>query len=473
MRWCIVIELFIGNESIKIKSNVNMSVGDIERFNSDKNIDMDLVSLCRMIYPKNMLSSGSGATNADKAVARGNGLYFSKDLKVLDFMEMVKRDPSALSNINVNLANTEKEFARIIKNRSPLIINPHLYQMFLKKKKAKKDELIAKWQPKFTVDITQKNDELRHQISEHYGINPKRISKESVAISHNSNADKAELFEIMEVFNLQQEISNISKLEGLDEYTYSFIPFGSVSGRSSTFSNNIHGMTKDQFGIFSQKENGMRLVSIDFSQIELRLAASLWGDLAMQTVFNAGGDIHINTAKLIGGRDRQLAKALNYGLLYGMGVDGFMVYCAKDFGIILTHQEAEAYVKEFKKSYPSLFDKKVTEFTGITYKTKTLSREMHGQEVFAGAYDWKKYTIERNIQIQGEGADILKKSVIFLEQRLKGIGHIAFEIFDEVGFWIKDDSNIEIEVNSICDELTQYIFDASGFTIPIKISDRF
>lgn len=450
-----------------------MKVASVERFNKDDQIDLDLVSLCRLMAPKNILSSGAGTTNADKAIATENGLIFAKDITVMKFVELVKRDPSALIQINPVLAEAEKQFARVIKKRSPLKINPKAYRNYVEDRSRKRDVLLSKWQPFFSTDIAQKTDDVRIELGDKFGIDPKRISKESVAVSDMSIENKNEMFEIMEIFNIQQEISNLGKLEGRKEYTYSFIPFGSVSGRSSTFGENIHGMTKEQFGIFSKKENGMRLVSIDFSQIELRLAAALWGDLPMQSVFNAGGDIHVNTAKLIGGSDRQLAKALNFGLLYGMGVESFMIYCAKDFGIILTYEEAEKYVAEFKRSYPSLFNKNVTEFTGLSYKTKTLGREMHAQEVRYGAYDLKKYTIARNIQIQGEGADIMKASIPALDKMLKGIGHVAFEIFDECGFWIKDNSDMQVRINAICDELTQHIREISGFTIPIQLNDRF
>lgn len=468
-----MIELFVGEQPLKIKSNIDMKVGAVERFNSDSNIDMDLVTLSRILYPKNILSTGTKSTVADRSLARAEGLYFSKGFGVMDLVDLIKKDPTALQVVNRDLAYVERDFARIMKNRSPLKINPRAYRNLIDQKTAKREDLISKWQPMFTADISQKTDPLRLELSEKYGIDPKSISKESIATKDMSIEDKSDLFEIMDIFNIQQEISNLSKLDGNPEYSFSFIPFGSVSGRSSTFGENIHGLTKEQFGMFTKKQNGMRLVSIDFSQVELRLAASLWGDFAMQNVFNTGGDIHLNTARLIDHFDRQLAKALNFGLLYGMGVESFLIYCAKDFGIMLTYDQAKKYVEEFKRSYPSLFDKKVTDFTGMSYKTKTLGREMHAQEVFGGAYDMKKYTISRNIQIQGEGADIEKKSIIQLAKMLEGAESIAFEFYDEIGFWIKDDSNMNYRLNAICDDLTSYIKDFSGFSIPVQISDRF
>ena len=468
-----MIELFVGSQPIKIKSNLDMKVGSVEQFNRDPEIDLDLVSLARIIFPKNILSTGSGSTNADRLIARENGLYFSQDLEIMDFIDLIKKNPTALLHTNTDLAYAERDFAKVLKRRSPLKINPKAFNNYIEGRSALRASLISKWQPYFSADISQKTDDVRLELADKYGLDPKRISKESVAVGDIDVDSKKDLLEIMDIFNIQQEISNLSKLEGQREYTFSLIPFGSVSGRSSTFGDNIHGMTKEQFGIFTKRQDGMRLVSIDFSQIELRLAASLWGDLAMQRVFNEGGDIHVNTARLIGGRDRQLAKALNFGLLYGMGVDTFMVYCAKDFGIILTHEEAKSYVEQFKKSYPSLFDKKSTDFEGLSYKTKTLKREMHGQEVYSGSYDMKKFTIARNIQIQGEGADIMKVSISELDKMLGGKETIAFEIYDEAGFWIKEGSDMQVRINNIADNLSQYIRETTGFNIPIQLSDRF
>jgi hypothetical protein len=79
----------------------------------------------------------------------------------------------------------------------------------------------------------------------------------------------------------------------------------------------------------------------------------------------------------------------------------------------------------------------------------------------------------RNIQIQGEGQDILKPTVIELDKMLKGIGEIAFEMYDEVGFWIDDNAHMKTRLNAICDDLTAYVKDFSGFSIPVQISDRF
>lgn len=468
-----MIELYIGQQPLKIKSNIDIRVGTVEAFNSSDAIDMDIVSLARILYPKHMLSSGSNATVADRAVAKENNLHFVKNFQIMDFVNLIKQNPHVLEFANPKLTTVEKQYAAILKKRKPLKINQKLYARYIEEQTLKKNTLAEKWQPHFMADINQKTDTLRYEIGERYGIDPNKISKESVSTSELSLEDKSELFEIMEIFNLQQELSNLERLNGHSEYNFSLIPFGSVSGRSSTFGENIHGMTKGQFGIFSKKENGMRLVSIDFSQIELRLAASLWGDAAMQAVFHSGGDIHVTTAKNVGGSDRELAKALNYGLLYGMGWQTFMVYCAKDFGIIISPEDAKRYVENFKKSYPMLFDKNTTEFTGLSYKTKTLGREMHAQDIWGGAYDIKKHTIMRNIQIQGEGADILKMAVVYLDQRLRGIGEIAFEMYDEIGFWIKDTETIMEEVNAICDELTAYIQDFSGFYIPVELSKRF
>ena len=74
------------------------------------------------------------------------------------------------------------------------------------------------------------------------------------------------------------------------------------------------------------------LVKADYSQIELRIAAKLTGDKAMLDAYGRGEDLHTATARRVLGvtkvtkPQRQLAKAVNFGLLYGQGAKGFRVY---------------------------------------------------------------------------------------------------------------------------------------------------
>ena len=101
------------------------------------------------------------------------------------------------------------------------------------------------------------------------------------------------------------------------------------------------------------------LIKSDYSQIELRIAAKFSGDQIMLEAYQKGEDLHLRTAKSladagVGKEDRKLAKAVNFGLLYGQGAKGLKDYARKEYEIDITLEEAALYRKRFFESYPGL-----------------------------------------------------------------------------------------------------------------------
>ena len=149
---------------------------------------------------------------------------------------------------------------------------------------------------------------------------------------------------------------------------------------------------------------GRVFVKADYSQIELRIAAQLSGDAAMREAFRAGEDLHAKTARAVLGReptahDRQLAKALNFGLLYGMGAPGLRAYAQDGYGVALGEEEAARFRQRFFQAYPGLRAWHRAQREGET-TTRTLSgRVRHGVS---------RFTEKLNSPVQGTGADILK-----------------------------------------------------------------
>lgn len=166
-------------------------------------------------------------------------------------------------------------------------------------------------------------------------------------------------------------------------------------------------------------KRGYRLVAIDYSQIELRIAASLSRDPNLVAIFEAGGDIHTETAAKVYGippkdvskEQRYSAKALNFGVLYGMGPFGF----ARDSGVTV----AEA--KEFIEAY-------MAEFTGLAawiesakeaarkkgYAATMLGRRRPLLDITASNFQVRA-AAERmavNMPIQGLNADMMKLAMI-------------------------------------------------------------
>lgn len=109
-----------------------------------------------------------------------------------------------------------------------------------------------------------------------------------------------------------------------------------------------------------QARPGYTLAELDYSQIELRVAAHLSGDPRMLGIYRTGGDIHTATARAVTGKqppdksDRTKAKAVNFGFLYGMGAASFRDYARDSYGVDLTEDEAVEYRKRFFELYAGL-----------------------------------------------------------------------------------------------------------------------
>lgn len=109
-----------------------------------------------------------------------------------------------------------------------------------------------------------------------------------------------------------------------------------------------------------QAREGYTLAELDYSQIELRVAAHLANEAAMLDIYRSGGDIHTATALAVSGKDviaksdRTKAKAVNFGFLYGMGALAFKDYSRDSYGVVLTAEEAAEYRKRFFEKYPAL-----------------------------------------------------------------------------------------------------------------------
>lgn len=142
---------------------------------------------------------------------------------------------------------------------------------------------------------------------------------------------------------------------------------GTATGRlSSGGAEGISGINLQQIPRDSRYKRlirarpGRTLAELDYSQIELRVAAHLSGDPRMLDIYRTGGDIHMATAKAVTGKqfpaksDRTKAKAVNFGFLYGMGARSFRDYARDSYGVELTEDEAAEYRRRFFELYAGL-----------------------------------------------------------------------------------------------------------------------
>lgn len=193
---------------------------------------------------------------------------------------------------------------------------------------------------------------------------------------------------------------------------------GAMTGRFSCSAPPLQGVPKNA-GIRAcfVQELGKVFVIGDLSQIELRIAAELSGDSVMIAAFQNDEDLHTLTASLVTGKsiqdvtadERQSAKALNFGLLFGMGTEGLQKYARVKYGVEMTAAEAVRFRESFFDAYQELAEWVDAQSSFSGRETRTLSgrrRRWNTESVAA--------TELINAPIQGTAADILKKALALL-----------------------------------------------------------
>ena len=178
---------------------------------------------------------------------------------------------------------------------------------------------------------------------------------------------------------------------------------GAASGRMACSTPNLQNIPRDPaYRRCIRPAAGRVLVKADYSQIELRIAAQVSGDTAMQEAFRAGEDLHTTTARAVLGReptkdDRQLAKALNFGLLYGMGAERLRIYAQDEYGVTLSEAEAARFRQRFFQTYPGLASLASRSARGCDHylhpggTAAAWRQRVHGKTELAGAGDRRRH----------------------------------------------------------------------------------
>ena len=192
---------------------------------------------------------------------------------------------------------------------------------------------------------------------------------------------------------------------------------------------------------FFEAENGI-LVDADYSQIELRVLADVSDDKAMQEDFAAGRDIHTSTAarvfnmpvELVTGEMRSRAKAVNFGIVYGIGAFSL----SKDIGVSV--KEADEYIKGYLHNYSGVakyMEKVVEEAKEKGYVETMFGRRRYLPELKSTNFNNRSFgeRVARNMPIQGAAADIIKIAMIRVSKRLERDGlaaQLILQIHDEL-----------------------------------------
>jgi DNA polymerase-1 len=221
--------------------------------------------------------------------------------------------------------------------------------------------------------------------------------------------------------------------------------------------------------------DGYKIVAADYSQIELRIMAHLSGDQGLLNAFTQGKDIHKATAAEVFGipldevtdNQRRSAKAINFGLIYGMSAFGL----AKQLHV--SRPEAQEYMNLYFHRYPGV----------LTYMddTRTLAKEKGYVETVFGrrlylpdinaSNGMRRKGAERaaiNAPMQGTAADIIKLAMIkvddWLQEQNNDDVHMMMQVHDELVFEIK-----EHKVQEHTKTLVDLMEGAASLSVPLKV----
>jgi DNA polymerase-1 len=287
------------------------------------------------------------------------------------------------------------------------------------------------------------------------------------------------LLEYREAFKLQStyiepllKLANINKEQKIHT---SFLQTGTATGRLSSKNPNLQNIpVRTEAGRLIRKAfiatSGYKLLSIDYSQIELRLLAHFSQDPALVNAFKNNADIHLQTAIHIFGEEeakekRNIAKTINFGLLYGMG--------AKKLGetLKITSKEAKVYIDRYFESFPTVknyLESIKDEALEKDYVKTLLNRKRKFD--FASAVPMMKASYLReavNAVFQGSASDLIKLSMLKIYDKYKNNDEVSMllQIHDELIFEVKEDI-----VDDIALDLANIMKDIYKLNIPLDVS---
>ncbi|MCG9554239.1 DNA polymerase I [Vibrio sp. Isolate31] len=203
-------------------------------------------------------------------------------------------------------------------------------------------------------------------------------------------------------------------------------------------------------------QHGWKILAVDYSQIELRIMAHLSGDKALLEAFQQGKDIHAATAAEIIGvniedvtsEQRRRAKAVNFGLIYGMSAFGL----AKQLGI--PRGEAQHYMDTYFERYPGVMQYMEDTRSAASeqgFVETIYGRRLHLPEI-QSRNGMRRKAAERaaiNAPMQGTAADIIKKAMLLVDEWIQAEGDgrvkLLMQVHDELVFEVEESSLAEIE----------------------------
>ncbi|MGA1861954.1 DNA polymerase [Deferribacter thermophilus] len=333
--------------------------------------------------------------------------------------------------------------------------------------------------------------QLSEILFEKMGLKPSKKTKTGFSTSEEAlieikfyNPGHADLIDMILKYRELNKLNNtytINLLNYVDENSRIHTHFkqtGTATGRISSTNPNLQNIPVGS--LYGKRirecfeaEEGYNLVSFDYSQIELRILASLSEDKNLIDAFKNDEDIHTKTAmeifsiKEVDSKHRRLAKAVNFGIIYGLSPYGL----ARDTGI--SQSEAKIFIEKYFELYPGV--KKYIDKVILDAREKGFTETILGRKRFISdinsANKMLRQRAERvaiNAPIQGSAADIIKLAMIKIYEYLHKLDNNAkmlLQIHDELLFEIKEEysESLAIKIKDIMETIVD-------LKVPLKVN---
>ncbi|MDJ1464394.1 DNA polymerase I [Nitratireductor sp. GZWM139] len=227
---------------------------------------------------------------------------------------------------------------------------------------------------------------------------------------------------------------------------------------------------------------GAKLISADYSQIELRVLAHVADIAELKKAFADGLDIHAMTASEMfdvpvegmPSEVRRRAKAINFGIIYGISAFGLANQLA------IPREEASAYIKRYFERFPGIkdyMDATKAKAKELGYVETIFGRRAHYPEIRSSNPQLRAFN-ERaaiNAPIQGSAADIIRRAMVRMDEALAdaGFGEVKMllQVHDELIFEAPE-SKVDAVIPLICDVMENAALPARSLSVPLQVEAR-
>ena len=246
-----------------------------------------------------------------------------------------------------------------------------------------------------------------------------------------------ESVKVLEVRGLRKEEQFLYNLKEFDRVLTRFSVAGAITGRFTSKGGdipngyNLQNIPRKYQKFLNEDLGDTVVISLDYSALELRLACAIYGEPVMREQFLSGEDLHYAMGQALTGKDeitkdeRTLAKIINFGLIYGMGISAFQDYAFTNFGVVIDEDEA----RRFKQIYFNKY-RHIKRYHSVVFNTF-----VKGQYEYRTALGRKvrpnRTTEALNGIVQGSGVECIKIALIYMRDKFAGASEAIYNVIHD------------------------------------------